>query len=241
MFFFRQFRSSLLRRGVSLTLLLVLGCGMVGLPLTAPRPEKEGRFPCESCPCGCSSAEYCWDKCCCHTDFEKLQWAAENNVTPPAFLVARVDEMLHQIADAPTQDTASSFVAGGCCGPDSPGPPPGFSAMMRQRSATCQSTSCQSADASTCSSSNPKTASCCGGTSCDEPASSSASNSIRLVRLQDAAKCHGIEMVWSLFSSVVLDFQAFELNLSPPPLLFRLSLYDEQASVVSLCPEPPVP
>jgi hypothetical protein len=48
-------------------------------------------------------------------------------------------------------------------------------------------------------------------------------------------------MVWSLFSSVFVDFQAFELNLSPPPLLFRLSLYDEQASVVSLCPEPPVP
>ncbi|WP_236625898.1 hypothetical protein [Rhodopirellula baltica] len=224
-----------------MTLLLVLGCGMVGLPLTAPRPEKEGRFPCESCPCGCSSADYCWDKCCCHSDLEKLQWAADNNVTPPAFLVARVDLTLREIAEGKSQDTPSTCVAGACCGPDSPGPPPGFASMMRQRSSTSNRTDRQSTDASTCELAKTKSASCCGDSSCDKSATSSNPKSIRLVRLQDAAKCHGIEMVWSLFSSVVVDFQAFELNLSPPPLLFRLRLYDEQASVVSLCPEPPVP
>ncbi|MEZ6090988.1 MAG: hypothetical protein R3C05_23800 [Pirellulaceae bacterium] len=29
------------------------------------------------------------DKCCCHTDAEKLLWAKRNGVTPPAFLVQR--------------------------------------------------------------------------------------------------------------------------------------------------------
>ncbi|WP_047813058.1 hypothetical protein [Rhodopirellula islandica] len=233
MFFFRPFRSSLLRRGVSLTLLLVLGCGMIGLPLTAPQPEKVGRFPCESCPCGCSSADYCWDKCCCHSDLEKLQWAAENNVTPPAFLVARVDLTLGEIADRTSPEAPSTCVAGSCCGPDSPGPPPGFAAMMRQRSLTCQTATGQSADTSTCSQAKTGKASCCDDASDDKP--------VRWVRLQDAAKCHGIEMVWSLFSSVVVDFQAFQWNVSPPPLLFRLSLQDDQSDAMSLCPEPPVP
>ncbi|MFG0264744.1 MAG: hypothetical protein ACF8AM_06255 [Rhodopirellula sp. JB055] len=236
MFFFRQFRSSLVRRGVCLTLLLVLGCGMVGLPLTAPRPEKEGRFPCESCPCGCSSADYCWDKCCCHSDLEKLQWAAENDVTPPAFLVARVDVMLSEIADRSEQVPHPTCIGGSCCGPDSPGPPPGFAAKMRQHRLNKQTT-----DTSTCSHTEAEKTTCCGDSGCDQPTSPSTSKPIRLVRLQDAAKCHGIEMVWTMFSSVVVDFEAFELNLSPPPLLFRLRLYDEQASVVSLCPEPPVP
>ncbi|WDQ14617.1 hypothetical protein [Rhodopirellula sp. P2] len=214
---------------------------MIGLPLTAPRPEKVGRFPCEACPCGCSSADYCWDKCCCHSDFEKLQWAAENNVTPPAFLVARVDLSLGEIADGTSQETPSTCASGSCCGPDSPGPPPGFAAKMRQRSLTCHSVTGRSAEASTGSLAKTETASCCGDACGDEPASPSTSEPVRWVRLQDAAKCHGIEMVWSLFSSVVVDFQAFEWKVSPPPLLFRLSLQDDHADAMSLCPEPPVP
>lgn len=107
---------------------------------------------------------------------------------------------------------------------------------MRQHQLTIRST-----DVSTCSQIDAEKTTCCGDSGSDQPTALATKESIRLVRLQDAAKCHGIDMVWSLFSSVVLDFQAFELNLSPPPLLFRLSLYDEQASMVSLCPEPPVP
>ncbi len=84
-----RFAARLGRMVVSGSLLLVMTIGLVGLPLTAPAPPKEGRFPCEQCPCGCATAAACWDKCCCHTDAEKLHWAAENGVTPPEFLVAR--------------------------------------------------------------------------------------------------------------------------------------------------------
>lgn len=48
------------------------------------------RFPCENNVCGCALAAHCWDKCCCHSDEEKLQWARINGVTPPEFLVKRV-------------------------------------------------------------------------------------------------------------------------------------------------------
>ncbi|OYP38377.1 hypothetical protein [Rhodopirellula sp. MGV] len=59
-------------------------------PLSNTSNQTAERFPCESCACGCPSAEHCWDRCCCHTDQEKLQWARENGVTPPQFLVDRV-------------------------------------------------------------------------------------------------------------------------------------------------------
>lgn len=78
------------RRVVSLLLLSSLVAGVVGLPVLSLPAKKAGRFPCESCPCGCATAESCWDNCCCHSDVEKLDWAAVHGVQPPAFLVARV-------------------------------------------------------------------------------------------------------------------------------------------------------
>ncbi len=79
---------------------------MFGLPI-GPRPaaktstvvgEIAERFPCENCPCGCASADFCWDRCCCHSDAEKLSWAQRNNVIPPAFLVARVKQTIIPVA-----------------------------------------------------------------------------------------------------------------------------------------------
>lgn len=73
--------------------------GFVGVPSAKPSacPSAE-RFPCENCPCGCASAESCWDKCCCHNDGEKLAWADRNGVTPPEFLVARVTKSRSWVA-----------------------------------------------------------------------------------------------------------------------------------------------
>ena len=66
---------------------------MIGIPMRPPKERRsDERFPCENCPCGCSTADFCWDKCCCHTDEEKLEWARENQVTPPNFLIARVSK-----------------------------------------------------------------------------------------------------------------------------------------------------
>jgi hypothetical protein len=42
-------------------------------------------FPCQSCPCGCKTAEQCWTNCCCFTPAERLAWAEKNGVTPPSY------------------------------------------------------------------------------------------------------------------------------------------------------------
>ena len=69
---------------------MLLYC-MLGLPLPAiPSKTSDERFPCELCPCGCNTAAHCWDKCCCYSDQEKLDWAEKNHVLPPEFLVRRV-------------------------------------------------------------------------------------------------------------------------------------------------------
>ena len=86
--------SPILHRITSALLVLVLLASVIGLPISSVRKETRmgktsERFPCEDCPCGCSTAEYCWDRCCCHSDQEKLRWAAKNSVAPPAFLVRR--------------------------------------------------------------------------------------------------------------------------------------------------------
>lgn len=97
-----------LRRSISMLLLAVVTCSIIGVPFLAPGPEKVGRFPCENGVCGCATAEACWDKCCCHSDVEKLAWAATHHVSPPAFLVARVSAaqklliLVKQTADQPT-------------------------------------------------------------------------------------------------------------------------------------------
>lgn len=66
-----------------------------GIPGITPTQKtgaarSDERFPCENCPCGCSTAEFCWDQCCCHDDAGKIAWAEANGVTPPEFLTARV-------------------------------------------------------------------------------------------------------------------------------------------------------
>jgi hypothetical protein len=38
-----------------------------------------------NCPCGCSNAEVCWRNCCCYSQQEKLAWARDHGVTPPAY------------------------------------------------------------------------------------------------------------------------------------------------------------
>lgn len=71
---------------------MVAGClsiGSLGLPLPSLVPAKEAqeRFPCENCPCGCATAEQCWNDCCCHSPQQRLKWAVANGVQPPASFV----------------------------------------------------------------------------------------------------------------------------------------------------------
>jgi len=78
------------RRTGSVLLLIVLTWTAAGVPLpTGNPPQKAGElFPCSTCKCGCVSAEQCWQACCCHTLAERLAWAREHGVEPPAFALA---------------------------------------------------------------------------------------------------------------------------------------------------------
>jgi hypothetical protein len=63
----------------------------VGLPLPAYVTKQSGvPFPCQHHACGCATAKQCWEHCCCYSAAEKLAWAREHHVEPPAHLVAEV-------------------------------------------------------------------------------------------------------------------------------------------------------
>jgi hypothetical protein len=59
----------------------------------AATEENAERYPCESCPCGCGTAQRCWTNCCCHTMSQRLAWARREGVRPP-------EEVLDQVAKA---------------------------------------------------------------------------------------------------------------------------------------------
>jgi hypothetical protein len=69
--------------------MVALGIGTLGIPLPGTvKKQSSEPFPCMNCPCGCKTAEKCWRDCCCHTLTEKLAWARDNGVTPPAYVLA---------------------------------------------------------------------------------------------------------------------------------------------------------
>lgn len=83
--------SSRHRRVVASLLLAAYAAAATGLPLRGPAPPRAAgeRFPCEECGCGCSSAEVCWNNCCCHTLSQRLAWADRENVRPPANVLSQ--------------------------------------------------------------------------------------------------------------------------------------------------------
>lgn len=100
---------------------LVMASG-VPLPAAAATPKKDlsKPFPCMYMPCGCMNADQCWHSCCCFTMREKLAWAEENGVEPPAFV--REAAALEALADGQTSANHSEHQSehrsehhSGCC------------------------------------------------------------------------------------------------------------------------------
>lgn len=50
------------------------------------------RFPCESDGCGCQTAAHCWPDCCCFSRTQRLAWAIDHHVQPPASVRFTDDE-----------------------------------------------------------------------------------------------------------------------------------------------------
>lgn len=170
------------------------------------------RFPCEHCVCGCFSAAYCWDKCCCHTDEEKLVWAKENGVQPLEFLVDRVRDR--------HEDGESNRVVPkrACC----------QKAVGRTQTAVIQDTNHEPS----------KVAGNCAERGDAEQIDTALRSTT--VLLWKVAECRGIDSFWKLLESTsipanmnCLDFSPLVIGVAPWRDDFALGRWD--------APEPAVP
>lgn len=121
MFWFRRNRRRrrLPRRlGAGLTLVAYLAV-VLGLPLPTPLAKDRSQpFPCQDHPCGCRTAEECWRHCCCFTPEERLAWAREHHVEPPAYAELPTARGWHE-ARLRDREQGAVAPAAGCahCGP----------------------------------------------------------------------------------------------------------------------------
>jgi hypothetical protein len=82
-----------IERWTRVSIVAVLCCAILGGTLGFPAPRRVAKdrskpFPCQDRACGCMNAASCWKSCCCHTNAQKVAWAKQHGVTPPAFVVA---------------------------------------------------------------------------------------------------------------------------------------------------------
>lgn len=123
--------------------------GYPSLPSTASHKNSSTPFPCQSRPCGCSTAEACWaGDCCCFTIEEKLTWAESNGVEPPA----HVRPLVESRRSRPVQPKKKS-----CCTETEPAAEPSATAPrtcceMQAVAVTCctEKPACESAPAADC-------------------------------------------------------------------------------------------
>jgi hypothetical protein len=87
----------------------------VGLPLPASfKKQRNEAYPCMHHACGCLSASECWDHCCCFSAAEKLAWAREHHVEPPAQLLSTIALLASVGIDASAKEPAAQRAAT-CC------------------------------------------------------------------------------------------------------------------------------
>lgn len=85
---------SRLRQLATLATVAALSACAVGIPLPdSVKKPSDVAYPCQDCPCGCKTAEVCWTNCCCFTQAEKIAWARDNNVTPPAYVLTALNNL----------------------------------------------------------------------------------------------------------------------------------------------------
>jgi hypothetical protein len=107
---FRTFRRPRVRRlavACALAQYLLVASG-VPVPVAAG-PVSAEAYPCQGHNCGCRGPEHCWRSCCCHTHEQRLAWARENNVTPPAYVLR-----------APSKPAAAKPKCSHCCSKPTP-------------------------------------------------------------------------------------------------------------------------
>ena len=106
------------RCAIAWVLLALYGLIASGLPLplggftgaaqttgTLAAKDRSRPFPCMNKPCGCRSAQQCFNDCCCHTPAEALAWAKARGLEPA--VLAALASRVAAVATAP--------VPAGCC------------------------------------------------------------------------------------------------------------------------------
>ncbi len=229
---------------VGLLLVCMILC-VVGLPVPPPakNASETASFPCIDSPCGCNTAEQCWDSCCCYNDAEKIAWAKEHQVLPPAFVVARYEATL--IANTKPSCCAASPNS-------SSGSPGGNSASLsccgKKKAESLQT--CENAYAEACEEgldSAPDQRNCCGT---DEnsvekgargPQGVQGHRGSRVVFWNALQKCRGIDLVWTLLATGWIPDRQENTKVPDPLLVDTYVIEDADSESIILEPDPPVP
>lgn len=187
-------------RPIGLCLLLCFCAMAVPLPMAVPPKPVDGEkdrsqpFPCQDRPCGCSSAEQCWKKCCCFTNVQKVAWAKANNVAIPEYVVkAAAAEQGEQLASA-TQGEV-------CCQTPKASADEG-SSSSGEETGKPKRACCSSASRSCCQDAKKSCSSC--DKKCDE-SKDDAPRRTRLFTGLNAAECQGLSFLMAIISLPFVD------------------------------------
>ncbi len=225
----RHFGRGIVRRLIGLALLLSVCSSFIPVPMGIGRSSEKDQsqpFPCMNRPCGCASAEQCWKQCCCFTNAQKVAWATQHGVTPPAYVV--------EAARAETEVKVATKTGS-----------PKSSCSLCKSAAVCE-TSAVSKRSGACCDSQKQTARCSRLRCCDDVSeqghsplakSSGANGSVRYVIGVEMMKCRGQGMFWSSLPwAVITEIVVPEFRVDP-------SGWDNPQSDVAnnLAPDPPEP
>ncbi len=127
------------RRTISAIMLVVaLGSGLVfSIPQRVVK-DRSVPFPCMECNCSCRNAEACWSGCGCLLPAEKLAWAIEKGIEPPAWFSRIVAASSGSESDVATNCCSSAQPVRSCCATKA-----SRSDTARAGSKDCDSESCQ--------------------------------------------------------------------------------------------------
>lgn len=201
----------------------VITAAGIPLPVSSGSRQSDERYPCESCACGCNSAEYCWRSCCCHTLEERITWAERHHLRPPRFAIVAAREAGMELSWLANCDsTRPAFVA------------PTSSCAER----TCNSRpACCKNKSDRVVSSKMKMARTCCSESHDRPTEDGLAREVVGWR---ALGCHGLSLNWLAATPTLIGLRV-ELVDHLPWISWLGQPVSELAVGVSDTPVPPPP
>ena len=187
-------------------------------------------YPCQGCGCGCAGAVECWTACCCHTPEERLVWALEHGVQPPAF--ARFSDTQWIAAANRVKPGSASCAA--CI--------VGIKATLAKGIALAAPAS--DAARATCCTKRPESSTCCS-TKSDSCSSSAAPRSSHALPVASALGCKGLSPLMPIATLPAVPLRGavtvitlhFGQPPSPPAAVLRQRRFDRPRDVAAPPPK----